>query len=934
MQIVNDNTINIVSIADNGLLVHSTCLHPFYSPDDTMVAFWLEDYDYQTDSYLSTYQLYIKNLVTNTLTIVNSGNGKCPLPPNMSSNQLMYNASFSPDSTKILFLCTSTNLIASDSYLLSTQPDKSRWFVYDIVNDTYTRVSSSNIVFGNSHDANEAVWKDNDNIVFVSHSLNFFSGTYQTPHTEVYMKTLSNGNISHISRKETGNPSPFFIANCENIAVSANKVTFYSYELGHIIKNLLDDSITRLQNLPAISSYGIVSTDALSWNNSGDKLLIRISYGTSITADTNGLTDDFVYNFNDDTIIPINDNTGGTIYGNGYSQHSSFSPDGINVAFISNSYNIDPSSTNQIDNLYIKNLQSGVLTRVSIPILGGNITNNVLGYTWITNTKIAFTTASNNIVIGDTDTDTDWFIRDLITEQTIRINYNNGNIIFSEKNDYSGILRKSTFNNNGTRMLFITKLMNINNTFYTPYYDEYDVFEKVIEEEIKAFPTHVTPTVEPNDAINAYTIHNKLYAYTANDTINGIPTYSILGSVSVERVNSIQYRNINSSVRWMGFKYPNLPYDCPMPANIGVGIFQDSSTLLDDIIDIKQNSTTTAINDVYGLIAVVNVRPQNDLVLQNAGDDQYIVCTSTIYLQSSIVGNMAGHTFLWEQISGGAVSIIPVSQTQAYYISPGGGGTDDRVFRFWIDKGKFNEQYQDVTIYGTPVDFYTNNASTLSSINDKVTDPVLLIKEFTIMSRLPFDINIPFNGLVTYDDVMVGLSWTLPNIFYEPVSDKILYYIDNFIGTNIEANIDGNWIELYRAYGVANNRYYSPIVIGWPIRIGAIYDLNGNESIFYSGIIYNTPQMNAYTVLSNEEVTSSLNTNIISTIYRMEQISLEDNITLENTSITSDFIPTRNNIIYSLEPIDLDDTITVANTNVTHSYTFTIYRYNGAIIGG
>lgn len=932
MQIINDNTINIVSIADNGLLLHSTCLHPFYSPDDTMVAFWLEDYDYETDTYLSTYQLYIKNLVTNTLIVVNTGNGKCPLPPNTSSNELMYNASFSPDSTKFLFLCTSTNLIPSDSYLSGTTPDKSRWYVYDIIDQNYTRVASSPSIFGTSHDSNEATWKDNDNIVFVSHSLNFFSGTHQSPHTEVYMKTLSNGNISHISRKETGNPSPFFVANCENIAVSPNRITFYSYELGHVIKNLMDDTITRLQNLPSISLYGIVTTDALSWDNSGDKLLIRISSGTSITLDTNGLTDDFVYDILTDVIIPINDNTGGTIYGNGYSTHSSFSPNGSSVAFISNSYNIDPSSTNQIDNLYVKNLQTGVLTRVSKPVSGGNILNNVLGYTWITENKIAFTTASNNIVNDDTDTEIDWYVRDLSLEQTTRINYNGVNNIFNLNNEYSGILRKSTFNSTGSRVLFITKLMDINNTFYTPYYDEYDVFEKIISEEIVPYPSHTTPNVVVNDAINAYTFHDKLCAFTANDTINGVPTFSILGSVNVERVNSIQYRNINSSVRWMGFKYPNLPYDCPMPATVGVGIFESTNTLLDDIIDIKQNSVTTSINSVYGIVALLNVRPQNDISLQNAGDDQYFVCTSTIYLQSTIVGNMSGHTFLWEQLSGGAVTLIPVSQTQAYFIIP--SGSSDRVFRFWIDKGKFNEQYQDVTIYGTPIDTFKNNVAVSSSVNNNVDDPLLLVEDINIISSKEFDISIPFNGVVTYDNVMVGLAWSFPSFFYQPEDDKIKYFRDNFIGTNVEVNIEGNWIELYRALGIANNRIYTPVVIGWPVRIGSIYDFNGSERIFYTSIFYNTPQMSAATVLSDLKQSGDISTTRNNTVYRLEAQTYADTIQLPNINGSNSIEQTRNNTIYRLFEILPDDTITNTEVKSSQSYTFTIYRYNGAVIGG
>ena len=62
-----------------------------------------------------------------------------------------------------------------------------------------------------------------------------------------------------------------------------------------------------------ISTYGIISTDTMSWSSDGTKLLFRISSGTSIIPDTNGVDDDFVYDFNTDAIIPLNENSLETI---------------------------------------------------------------------------------------------------------------------------------------------------------------------------------------------------------------------------------------------------------------------------------------------------------------------------------------------------------------------------------------------------------------------------------------------------------------------------------------------------------------------------------------------------------------------------------------------------------------------------------------------
>ena len=135
MQPILDNTVNIISISKNGLLVHSTCLYPFYSPDNTKVGFWVQDYDYSTDIYFDTYHLYIKDLITDELTLVDTGNGNNPLVNNTSANRIIYGALFSPDSTKILFYSTSTNLIPADTALAANAPNTSgRWFIYDLVN--------------------------------------------------------------------------------------------------------------------------------------------------------------------------------------------------------------------------------------------------------------------------------------------------------------------------------------------------------------------------------------------------------------------------------------------------------------------------------------------------------------------------------------------------------------------------------------------------------------------------------------------------------------------------------------------------------------------------------------------------------------------------------------------------------------------------------
>ena len=148
MQTILDNNINIVSISSTGLLMHSDCIKPFFSPNGRYIAFWAQDYDSISDIFLNTYHLYIKDTLTNILELVDTGNGNSPV----LNDSYSYQASFSPDSSKLLFLTTSTNLILDDSLYSTTPNTNYRWYVKDIVTNEIQRVIEDSGIYGNRND--------------------------------------------------------------------------------------------------------------------------------------------------------------------------------------------------------------------------------------------------------------------------------------------------------------------------------------------------------------------------------------------------------------------------------------------------------------------------------------------------------------------------------------------------------------------------------------------------------------------------------------------------------------------------------------------------------------------------------------------------------------------------------------------------------------
>lgn len=941
MQPIIDNTVNIISIDKHGLLIHSTCLYPFYSPDNTKVAFWVQDYDYSTDIYLDTYHLYIKDLITDDLTKVDIGNGNNPLVHNVSANRVIYSALFSPDGSKILFYSTSTNLIPADTILAAKTPNTSaRWFVYDLANESYIRAMYE-VSYGNLEDYHEALWLDNDKIVLVSYANNL-GGVYALPvHREIFLCNITSGIVTCLST----DPSlldPYFITDSYNITVTIDAISFFNDSLGQCIRLITGEELIVVQDLPGINALGTVTADIFSWDSLGNKFLFRISHGTSVVNDTNNVTDDFVYDMLDDTIYPLNENTGGTVFGDSFSKNALFSPDGTKVAFLSASSNIDLTSTNNVVNVYTKELSTGILTRISKSVLGGNILLDVLGYNWLSDNKIVFTTYSKNIVVGDDNNILDWFVHDINLNTTKRINYTpNGDLLFSTNNEFSSNIRRETFNTDGNTILFATILNSFDSTDYiTPAYDKYNIFMKVFEDKTLSFPALGTSTVSPNDAINN-TVKNTTSAdvYRVADTITGIPTFGIIGSQYVERANSLMYRNdIASSIRWMSLTYPNLPYNAPSTIKIGAGIFKATPTLIDDVLDVKQNSVTTTTNPVIGILSTYTVRPQNDIVLVSSGEDQQRICDPTVYLEATIQGNFAfGHTSEWELISGeaivsGGVGFVPLTQisfTRAYYSdSP---TVKDRVFRYWIDKGKYNEQYQDITVYATPTSTYKADMVVTADIETPYYSELIIDSYFLINN---FDYNIPFNSQAGQEVSEYNIVWSLPRLFaLNDITSE--FYKPQYKSSFIEIHDGSDWVV---ASEIPNGqpRKYDNLPVYSTIRFGAIYyDLNQTTSkAYYSTPSITSPQMLANNVLSKMTASSpdAADYTINTTIYVLDTLIFED--TLSPIPTSSANYPTIETNVYVVGTLTPESTLAQFNLGGATVVDYTLTFFNGAAIGG
>jgi Tol biopolymer transport system component len=143
-----------------------------------------------------------------------------------------------------------------------------------------------------------------------------------------------------------------------------------------------------------------------------------------VTNDTNPFTDVFVRDLQTNSVVRVSlAASGGNDDGN--SVEPSISADGNRVAFHTNAALV-PSDTNGVLDVYVHELSSGITIRVSTPNPGGTAGDSTWPAISGTGRYVAFNSVSDNLVLGDTNGHIDVFVRDLDTNTIERASVGGG----------------------------------------------------------------------------------------------------------------------------------------------------------------------------------------------------------------------------------------------------------------------------------------------------------------------------------------------------------------------------------------------------------------------------------------------------------------------------------------------------------------------------
>lgn len=177
-----------------------------------------------------------------------------------------------------------------------------------------------------------------------------------------------------------------------------------------LLKDLLLGTTTRLAPTGLFDQW---NDDPLNPTVSDDGRYVAFESSASniVAGDTNGELDVFLWDTSDSSVRVLSRAPNFQI-GNDYSRDPQISRDGARVVFESEATNLVPGDTNSWQDVFVCEVATGAITRVSVRT-NGDQANSLSGQPSISGNggRTAFTSAASNLVVGDTNANFDVFTR-------------------------------------------------------------------------------------------------------------------------------------------------------------------------------------------------------------------------------------------------------------------------------------------------------------------------------------------------------------------------------------------------------------------------------------------------------------------------------------------------------------------------------------------
>ena len=284
---------------------------------------------------------------------------------------------------------------------------------------------SSEGIQGNNFSSNSSISADGRYVTFSSGANNLIDNDTNNQ-IDIFVRDLETGSTTLVSTSSTGIPSnggsfiPDISADGRYVAFVSDANNLVDNDTNNETDVFVKDLETGIITLVSTSSTGIqtnVSSGVTDISADG-RYIVFNSRGQNLASNINpaSISNVFVKDLETNTTTLVSSSSI-EVGGNSFSYGGSISPDGRYVAFSSRANNLVDNDTNNATDIFVKDLETGVVTLVSTSSIGiqGNDGTGSFAYMTPDSRYIAFQSNANNLVNNDTNNETDVFVKDLET---------------------------------------------------------------------------------------------------------------------------------------------------------------------------------------------------------------------------------------------------------------------------------------------------------------------------------------------------------------------------------------------------------------------------------------------------------------------------------------------------------------------------------------
>lgn len=430
-----------VSVSSIGEQGNSTSLAPCLSADGRYAAFDSASTNLVSGDINADNDVFVRDMLTGVTEMISvSSTGE-------QGNSGSYSPSISADGRYVSFVSDASNLVPNDTN------DTRDIFVRDMLAGTTERVNvSSSGVQANFISYLASISADGRYVSFSSNASNLVAGDTNGS-IDVFVRDITGRTTERVSVAVDGGQGDSD-SDSPSLSADGRYVAFYSFSsnLIHEDANGVGDIFVKDRATGAIEIVSISASGGQGDSNSnypsmsadGRYVAFYSTASNLVADDTNGAGDIFVRDRVAGTIKRVSVSFTGS-QGNSDSYQPSISADGRYTAFYSNASNLVSGDINGVGDIFVKDLLTDTIERVSISTDGEPGNSNSYAPSISSDGKhVVFASNAPNLVTGDTNGQTDIFIRDR-TDSPINTSLtpNSGSIIADQRTTLTSVYTDS-----------------------------------------------------------------------------------------------------------------------------------------------------------------------------------------------------------------------------------------------------------------------------------------------------------------------------------------------------------------------------------------------------------------------------------------------------------------------------------------------------------